>query len=131
VAGGWRAFGEHLLLETGYLETPAEQLMFQRRRLCRAARCVVDTGLCIGHADQDRSMELMDQSGFSKKESLEQLRAIRLTPGSHVAPVLGNMEIKALREMAELDITVFCKAFLDGGETPFSMTHLKLKAGQH
>lgn len=128
VANGWRAFGEQLLLETGYLATPQEQLIFQRRRLCRAARCMVDTGLSIGLVDQDRCMDLMDQSGFSKEESLEQLRAIRLTPGSQVAPVLGKMEIDALRTLSGLDTAHFCKTFLDGGETPFGMSHLKFKA---
>ncbi|WP_147822392.1 DUF885 family protein [Salidesulfovibrio onnuriiensis] len=131
VANGWRAFGEQLLLETGYLETPVEQLMYQRRRLCRAARCVVDAGLAIGTADQDFCMKLMEKSGFSKKESLEQLRAIRLAPGSQVASVLGRQEIEKLRAASGLGTPEFCKAFLDGGETPFSMTALKLKASSH
>lgn len=131
VADGWRAFGEQLLMETGYLKTPMERLVHQRRRLCRAARCIVDTGLATGHADQDRCMDLMEQSGFSKEEALHELRSIRLAPGSQVGPVLGKVEIENLRTVSQLETPQFCKEFLDGGESPFSMTHLKLKAGSH
>lgn len=131
VADGWRAFGEQLLAKLGYLETPIERLVLERRRLCRATRCMVDTGLATGHADQDRCMALMEQSGYSREESLQQLRTIRLAPGSQVGSVLGKAEIEALHTSSGLDTASFCKSFLDGGETPFSMTDLRLKAASH
>lgn len=128
VSDGWRTYGEHLLMEIGYCDSPEDRLVAERRRLCRAARCMVETGLATGNTDQDKCMSLLEQSGFSKDEALQELKNIRLMPGSHVAPVLGKMEIELMKKDFSIETDKFCKIFLEGGETSFEMTRYRLNA---
>jgi len=116
---GWLAFAENLLEEFGYLENPMDRLVHHQRGLCRAALAMVDAGLAVGTMDQDKCLGILSDAGFSKKESLDHVRAIRLSPASLVMPVLGQYELTRLRQESNMELGPFCKTLFANGQLPF------------
>lgn len=118
---GWVAFAENLLEELGYLENPLDRMVLHQRGLCRAALAMIDAGLAMGNLDQDKSLAILSNAGFSREESLDHVRTIRLAPASRVMPVLGLHEITMLRKKANMELGPFCKKLFSGGQLPFSI----------
>ena len=117
---GWLAFAENLLDELGYLENSLDRMVHHQRGLCRASLAMIDAGLAVGNLDQDRCLAILSGAGFSKEESLDRIRAIRLAPASRIMPVLGLHEITTLREESGMKLGPFCKMLFAGGQLPFS-----------
>lgn len=117
---GWLAFAENLLEELGYLTSTMDKLVHHQRGLARAGLAMIDAGLAVGNLDQDKCMEILEGAGFSKDESLDRVRAIRLEPASRVMPVLGLYELNGLREASGMDLPSFCNAVYRNGQLPFS-----------
>lgn len=117
---GWLAFAENLLDELGYLEDPRDRLVHHQRGLCRAALAMIDAGLAVGNLDQDSCLKILKEAGFSKEESLNRVRAIRLAPAERVMPVLGLHELTTLRTESKLAPGPFCKALFAHGQIPLS-----------
>jgi hypothetical protein len=116
---GWCAFAENLLDELGYLVTPQDRLVHHRRGLSAAALAMIDAGLAVGDLDQDRCLTILADAGFSREESLDRVRAIRLAPASRVMPVLGLHELTTLRNRSGLELAPFCEALFANGQLPF------------
>lgn len=125
---GWLAFAENLLDELGYLENPLDRLVHHHRGLRRAGLAMIDAGLAAGALDQDRCLSILADSGFSREESLEQVRAIRLAPTSRITPVLGLHEFDILRRESGLELGPFCAAVFARGHIPFPALAESLKA---
>ncbi len=124
---GWLAFAEHLLEELGYLENPLDRIVLHQRGLSRAAMCMIDAGLAAGKLDQDQCLSILGDSGYSREESLEFIRAICLSPGSQVSSVLGLHEINKLRKDSNLELGPFCTALFAGGQVPFAFIGQQMK----
>ena len=126
---GWATYAESLLLETGYVKGPLERLVFHKRNLWRAARCLVDVGLTTGLMDMEESQRLLVSSGFSAQEAAAQIKRFRLNPGYQLCYSLGFHEILNLRKSYDTLLTKgdFHRLLLEGGELPFSLIRLKLK----
>lgn len=120
---GWLAFAEDLLDELGYLQNPKDRMVLHQRGLSRAALAMIDAGLAVGNLDQDKCLQILADAGYSKEESLNRVRAIRLTPAGRVMPVLGLHELNTLRKESGLAIGPFCQALFAHGQLPFS--HLR------
>lgn len=118
---GWLAFAENLLEELGYLQAPLDRLVHHKRGLARAGLAMVDAGLAVGNMDQDQCISILGQAGYSKKEALNHVRAIRLTPARRAMPVLGLYEITAMRKASRLDLGPFCKALFKNGQLPLRL----------
>lgn len=65
-------------------------------------------------------MNILEGAGFSKEESLNRVRAIRLEPGSRIMPVLGLYELTELRSSSGMDTAEFCRAIFRHGQIPFA-----------
>jgi len=115
---GWLAFAENLLDELGYLKNPLDRLVLHQRGLARAALAMIDAGLAVGNLDQDKCLQILGDAGFSKKESLNRVRAIRLAPASRVMPVLGLHELTTLRKESKLELGPFCTKLFAHGQIP-------------
>jgi hypothetical protein len=124
---GWMAFAENLLEELGYLETPLDRMIHHQRGLCRAALAMIDAGLAIGNLDQDKCLAILSDAGFSKEESLDHVRTIRMSPTSRVMPILGLHEITTLRKETNMELGQFCKALFAKGQLPFSLIAQQIK----
>lgn len=118
---GWFAFAENLLDELGYFESPMDRLVHHKRGLRRAALAMIDAGLAVGNMDQDRCLSILGEAGYSREESLENVRSIRLKPAERVMPILGLAELTALRKAANMDIGPFCTRLFADGQLPFSL----------
>ncbi|GEM_PF-935646 len=125
---GWMVYTEDLLLAGNYLETPDERVALERHRLYRATRCMVDTGLATGHADQNRCTELLEQCGMSRDQALREIRDICMRPGREIVPVLGRAILKEMHQESGLSSGDFRAAFLAGGETSPEMTLLRINS---
>ena len=117
---GWLAFAENLLNELGYLATPQDQLVHHHRGLMRAALAMLDAGLADERLDQDRSLAILKDAGFSTEEALNRVRAVRLAPGSRAAPLLGLHEIERLKQDSGMEIGPFCAMLFENGQIPFA-----------
>ncbi len=125
---GWAYYVESLLTEYGYVDQPLDRLVDCRRRLWRAARCQIDTGLASGLLIHDRAMELLILTGFSEEEAGNQLDRFRLNPGYQLCYSLGRYELTRLREAYEgqLGRDGFHREILEGGELPFDLIEKRL-----
>lgn len=126
---GWATYAESLLLEIGYVKGPLERLVFHKRNLWRAARCLADVGLTAGLMDIGESQRLLESSGFSAQEAATQIKRFRLNPGYQLCYSLGSHEILNLRKSCDTLLTngSFHRLLLESGELPFSLIRLKLK----
>ena len=126
---GWATFAESLLLETGYTKDTREKIVFHKRNLWRAARCLVDVGLTAGLMDMEEARRLLMTSGFSEDEATSQIRRFRLNPGYQLCYSLGLHEILKLKRNygTLLGNDRFHLLLLKGGELPFSLIDLHMK----
>ncbi|MBG0789015.1 MAG: DUF885 family protein [Desulfovibrionaceae bacterium] len=118
---GWIAFAENLLEEFGYLETPMDRLVHHKRGLARAGLAMIDAGLAVGSMDQDACLAILRRAGYSTKEGLNHVRAIRLAPTTRAMPVLGLHEITELRKDSRLALPVFCAELFRHGQIPLRL----------
>jgi hypothetical protein len=126
---GWATYAESLLLETGYTKDTRERIVFHKRNLWRAARCLVDVGLTAGLMDKEEARRLLMTSGFSEYEAASQIRRFRLNPGYQLCYSLGLHEILKLQRNygTLLGNDRFHQLLLNGGELPFSLIELHMK----
>jgi len=117
---GWLAFAELMLDELGYLETDLDRLVRHVRGLRRAALARIDTEMAVGGLDQDHCLDILELSGFTREEALNEVRLIRTAPGHRTMPVLGLQELTELRRKWRLDLPLFCKALFAEGQMPLS-----------
>ena len=125
---GWAYYVESLLTEYGYVDDPLDHLVDRKRRLWRAARCQIDTGLASGLLGYDRAIELLTSTGFSREEGRIQLNRFRLNPGYQLCYSLGRYELMRLRESygKRLGRDGFHREILNGGEMPFHLIEKRL-----
>ena len=126
---GWATYAESLLLETGYTKDTRERIVYYKRNLWRAARCLVDVGLTAGLMDLEEARRLLKTSGFSENEASSQIRRFRLNPGYQLCYSLGLHEILKLKRNygTLLGNDRFHQLLLNGGELPFSLIELRMK----
>ncbi len=125
---GWAYYVESLLTEYGYVDHPLDRMVDHKRRLWRAARCQIDTGLASGLLDDDRATELLTATGFSREEARIQRDRFRLNPGYQLCYSLGRYELMRLRESfgKPLGRDGFHREILHGGELPFHLIEKRL-----
>ncbi len=126
---GWAYFAESLLFPWGYLDTPMERLVDARRRLWRAARCLIDVGLAESRLGIEGAAALLQRVGFSPAEAIAQVERFQLNPGYQTCYTLGRYELEALqlRHGCRLDLQGFCQAVLFEGQVPFHLLDRKLQ----
>jgi uncharacterized protein (DUF885 family) len=126
---GWATYAESLLLHTGYVQEDLNRIVFHKRNLWRAARCLVDLGLATGSMGKEESQKLLKQSGFNETEAVSQMRRFQLNPGYQLCYSLGLYEILKLREKHAtlLGNNRFHQLLLDGGQAPFSLIDFRMQ----
>jgi uncharacterized protein (DUF885 family) len=125
---GWAYYAEALLEEFGYIDDPIDQLVDQKRRLWRAARCMIDAGRATGKIDRQRAVELLILCGFTREEASMQEARFRLNPGYQLCYSLGRREIIQLMEKyaPKLGKDRIHREILTGGEIPFHLIDERL-----
>lgn len=125
---GWAYYVETLLDECGYVEHPLDRLVDRKRRLWRAARCKIESGMAGGFLEGEEAENLLVTVGFSPREARDQMARFRLNPGYQVCYTLGRYEIMRLREKYQTRVTRdnFHRELLHGGELPFALVEKRL-----
>ncbi|MEJ2429625.1 MAG: DUF885 family protein [Deltaproteobacteria bacterium] len=118
---GWAYYAESILAESGYVEEDLELLVDCKRRLWRAVRCLIDSGLALRRFTADAAAGLLVSVGFAAEEAVAQIERFRLNPGYQLCYSLGKYEILDLRErfLPRLGWKRFHLLLLEGGELPF------------
>ena len=120
---GWAYYAESILAESGYVEDELELLVDCKRRLWRAARCLIDSGLALRKFTAEDAAGLLVSVGFAADEAVAQIERFRLNPGYQLCYSLGKYEILDLRErfLPRLGWKRFHLLLLEGGEIPFDL----------
>jgi hypothetical protein len=126
---GWAYYAESILAESGYVEEDLELLVDCKRRLWRAARCLIDSGLALRRFTADDAAGLLVSVGFAADEAVGQIERFRLNPGYQLCYSLGKYEILDLRErfLPRLGWKRFHLLLLEGGELPFVLAARRLE----
>ncbi|MBU1612060.1 MAG: DUF885 domain-containing protein, partial [Proteobacteria bacterium] len=94
---GWADLAETLLPEYGYVNKPLDLLVHHRRRVWRAAACMIDVGINTGRLEERACIKLLLDIGFSRAGAALQVGLARLNPGHQLCALLGHHEILELR----------------------------------
>jgi hypothetical protein len=120
---GWAYYAESILAESGYVTDEPELLVDYKRRLWRAGRCLIDTGLALKRFTTEKAADLLVSVGFAAEEAVDQIERFRLNPGYQLCYSLGKYEIVHLRQrfLAAFGWKRFHRLLLEGGEIPFHL----------
>ncbi len=120
---GWAYYAESILAESGHVKDSLELLVDCKRRLWRAARCLIDAGLAMDRLVTEEAADLLVSVGFAAGEALAQVERFRLNPGYQLCYSLGKYEIQDLRQrfISKFGWHRFHQLLLEGGEIPFKL----------
>jgi uncharacterized protein (DUF885 family) len=120
---GWAYYAESILTDKGHVKEPLELLVNCKRRLWRAARCIIDVGLALERVTREEAAELLVSVTFVGDEALAQVERFRLNPGYQLCYSLGKYEILELRRrfLSKFGWQRFHQILLEGGEIPFHL----------
>lgn len=120
---GWAYYAESILAESGHVEDELELLVDCKRRLWRAARCLIDSGLAMRRFSTEKAADLLVSVSFAADEAMAQVERFRLNPGYQLCYSLGKHEIVELRQrfLPTFGWQHFHRLLLEGGEIPFHL----------
>ncbi|HKW78124.1 MAG TPA: DUF885 domain-containing protein [Candidatus Limnocylindria bacterium] len=119
---GWGLYVEELMTELGYLDSPDTGLLRLKDLLWRAARVVVDVGLCTGEMTFDEAVTYMvEKPKLEAPNALAEVRRYTLTPTQPSSYALGRQAILDLRAQARgkgWGMRLFHDKLLNAGSLP-------------
>jgi hypothetical protein len=97
---GWAAYGERMMLESGYGEnTPEMRLMYSKWHLRSISAAILDHGVHVLGMTQEQALAMLTRQAFqSPREAAENWRRAQLTSVHPSASYSGYSEIMELRE---------------------------------
>ncbi|HEY5658055.1 MAG TPA: DUF885 domain-containing protein [Myxococcota bacterium] len=125
---GWALYAERLADELGLYSGPLDRLGMLSSQAARAARLVVDTGLHTQGWSRQRAVDYMLSNTAWPPDDIEsEVNRYIAWPGQATAYMLGMLEIRRLRDLAEaelgdaFDLRGFHDRVLGSGSIPLSM----------
>jgi uncharacterized protein (DUF885 family) len=122
---GWGLYAERLADEMGLFSSDADRMGLLSNEALRAARMVVDPGLHVLGWTREQAIEYMLAHTAENRQAVEnEVDRYIGWPGQATAYMLGNLEIRRLRAMAEselgsrFDIRAFHDKVLENGSVP-------------
>jgi len=104
-AEGWGLYAERLADELGLYENPVDQIGMLSEQGARAARLVIDTGLHTrGWTRQQAVDYMMANTSWSETDIQNDINRYISFPGQATAYMLGMLEIRRLRTLAEQEL---------------------------
>ena len=127
---GWGLYVEELMTEVGHLDDPETRLLRLKDLLWRAARVIVDVGLCTGELSFEQAVAfLVDGPKLERPNAVAECRRYTLNPLQPSAYALGRAAILDLRERASragLDRRAFHDRLLATGSLPPALAATEL-----
>ncbi|WP_295491383.1 DUF885 family protein [Sphingorhabdus sp. EL138] len=131
---GWGLYSERLGIEMGLYDTPAKDMGRLSYEMWRACRLVVDTGIhAKGWSKQQAIAFMTDNSALSAANIEAEVNRYISWPGQALAYKLGELKIRALRDMAtkelgpKFDLAAFHDAVLGQGSVPLDVLEQQIK----
>jgi uncharacterized protein (DUF885 family) len=122
---GWGLYAERLADEMGLFSSDLDRMGLLSNEALRAARMVVDPGLHVLGWTRDQAIDYMMTHTAENRQAVEnEVDRYIGWPGQATAYMLGNLEIRRLREMAQrelgtrFDIRTFHDKVLENGSVP-------------
>lgn len=122
---GWGLYSERLADEMGLFSSDMDRMGLLSNEALRAARMVVDPGLHVLGWTREQAIEYMLAHTAENRQAVEnEVDRYIGWPGQATAYMLGNLEIRRLREMAQrelgdrFDIRAFHDRILENGSVP-------------
>lgn len=124
---GWGLYAERLADEMGLYGSDLDRLGMLSNEAMRAARLVVDSGMHGLGWSRERALDYLDAHTATNRElNAAEIDRYIAVPGQATSYMLGAIEIRRLRELAErelgedFDIRAFHDLVLEDGAIPLS-----------
>jgi uncharacterized protein (DUF885 family) len=131
---GWGLYSERLAEEMGLYSSDIDRMGLLSNEALRAARLVVDPGMHALGWSRRQAIDYMLANTAESRSSIEsEVDRYIAVPGQATAYMLGNLEIRRLRDGARtalgdrFDIRVFHDRVLENGAVPLSMLRRKIE----
>lgn len=131
---GWGLYSERLADELGLFSSDVDRMGLLSNEALRAARLVVDAGMHALGWSRDRAIEYMvANTAESRDDVVAEIDRYIAVPGQATSYMLGNLEIRRLREQAEqalgagFDLRAFHDRVLEDGSVPLSLLRAKIE----
>jgi uncharacterized protein (DUF885 family) len=132
---GWGLYAERLADEMGLFSSDLDRMGLLSNEALRAARMVVDPALHVLGWTREQAIDYMLENTAENRVMVEnEVDRYIGWPGQATAYMLGNLEIRRLRAMAEermgesFDIREFHDRVLEDGTVPLPMLRAKIDA---
>lgn len=130
---GWGLYAERLADEMGLFSSDLDRMGLLSNEALRAARLVVDPGMPVMGWTREQAIDYMLQHTAENRQSVEnEIDRYIIWPGQATAYMIGNLEIRSLREMAQrelgprFDIRAFHDRVLEDGTVTLPMLRDKI-----
>ena len=131
---GWGLYSERLADEMGLFTSDVDRMGLFSNAALRAARLVVDAGMHVLSWSRDQAIEYMLANTAESRADVEsEVDRYIAVPGQATSYMLGNLEIRRLREEAQaklgpaFDLRTFHDKVLEDGTVPLSMLREKIE----
>ncbi|HEX2080449.1 MAG TPA: DUF885 domain-containing protein [Longimicrobium sp.] len=131
---GWGLYAERLADEMGLFSSDMDRMGLLSNEALRAARMVVDPGIHVLGWTRQQAIDYMLAHTAENRQAVEnEVDRYIGWPGQATAYMLGNLEIRRLREMAErelgsrFDIRTFHDRVLEDGSVPLPFLRAKIE----
>jgi uncharacterized protein (DUF885 family) len=131
---GWGLYSERLADEMGLYSGDVDRLGLLSNEALRAARLVVDAGMhALGWTRQQAIDYMLENTAESESSVTAEVDRYVAVPGQATSYMLGNLEIRRLREQARtalgdgFDIRAFHDRVLEDGAVPLVMLREKIE----
>jgi uncharacterized protein (DUF885 family) len=131
---GWGLYTERLADEMGLYSSDLDRLGMLSLQAFRAGRLVVDAGIHALGWDRQRAIDYMQANTAESAQTIaSEVDRYIITPGQATSYMIGTLEIRALRDMAEarlgdrFDIREFHDRVLEDGGVTLPMLRAKIE----
>jgi uncharacterized protein (DUF885 family) len=131
---GWALYTERLADEMGLFSSDIDRMGMLSAEAHRAARLVVDAGIhALGWSRQQAIDYMLANTALSEASATSEIDRYIAVPGQATSYMLGNLEIRRLREMAQsqlgdrFDIKAFHDRVLEDGAVPLTVLRAKIE----
>jgi uncharacterized protein (DUF885 family) len=131
---GWGLYSERLADEMGLFTSDIDRMGMLSAEAHRAARLVVDAGMhALGWSRQQAIDYMLQNTALSEASATSEIDRYIAVPGQATSYMLGNLEIRRLREEAEsalgdrFDIKAFHDRVLEDGAVPLTVLRAKIE----
>ena len=131
---GWGLYSERLAEEMGLYTSDVDRMGLLSNEAMRAARLVVDAGMhALGWSREQAIEYMLANTAESRSSATAEIDRYIAVPGQATSYMLGNLEIRRLRALAEsrlgedFDIRAFHDRVLEDGSVPLMMLREKIE----